>query len=134
MAARRPQQPERLFDVLPAVRAAVRVPVTAKVRLGFENKDLHLYIARACSDAGAALLTIHARTKIEGYAPPAHWEYIARMKEVARIPLLANGDIWNLDDYDACVRVGGIPDVALGRGTRWQARSRAPNQRTRDGP
>lgn len=110
------QNPHRLFDVITAVKTAVKVPVTAKVRLGFENKDFHLDIARACSDAGAALLTIHARTKKEGYVPPAHWEYIARMREVVRIPILANGEIWNTKDYATCARVSGVRDVALGRG------------------
>ena len=110
------QNPHRLYDVITAVKAAVKVPVTAKVRLGFENKDLHLDIARACSDAGADSLTVHARTKKEGYVPPAHWEYIARMREVVNIPVLANGEIWNTQDYETCARVSGVRDVALGRG------------------
>ena len=110
------QQPERLYHIITAVKKAVGVPVSAKVRLGFENKDRHLEIARACSDAGAELLTVHARTKNEGYLPPAHWEYIPRMKEVVRIPILANGEIWNLEDYETCVRICGVADVALGRG------------------
>lgn len=108
--------PERLYNIITAVKAAVRVPVSAKVRLGFENKDLHLDIARAVDRAGASLLTIHARTKIEGYTPPAHWKYIARMRDAVRVPILANGDIWTIDDYRDCARVTGIPDVALGRG------------------
>lgn len=110
------QNPHRLFDVISAVKAAVQVPVTAKVRLGFENKDLHLDIAKACSDAGAAVLTIHARTKKEGYIPPAHWQYIAHMREVVNIPILANGEIWNIKDYDTCAQITGVADVALGRG------------------
>lgn len=110
------QNPHRLFDIISAVKAAVKIPVSAKVRLGFENKELHLDIARACSDAGASLLTIHARTKREGYVPPAHWEYIARMREVSKIPLLANGEIWSKKDYDTCALVSGVSDVALGRG------------------
>jgi tRNA-dihydrouridine synthase C len=110
------QNPERLFQVITAVKNKVRIPVTAKVRLGFENKDRHLDIARACSDAGADLLTIHARTKREGYVPPAHWEYIAKMRDVVKIPILANGEIWTKADYERCVQVCGIQDVALGRG------------------
>jgi tRNA-dihydrouridine synthase C len=110
------QNPQRLFDIISAVKAAVTIPVSAKVRLGFENKDLHLEIARAASDAGAALLCVHARTKKEGYVPPAHWEYIARMREVVKIPILANGEIWTSKDYDTCARMSGVADVALGRG------------------
>lgn len=110
------QNPHRLFDIISAVKKAVNIPVSAKVRLGFENKDQHLDIARACSDAGATLLTVHARTKREGYVPPAHWEYIAGMREVVTIPVLANGEIWTTKDYDTCARVSGVDDVALGRG------------------
>lgn len=110
------QDPRRLYDIITAVKAAVSIPVTAKVRLGFENKDLHLEIARACSDAGADSLTVHARTKKEGYVPPAHWSYIARMREAVSIPVLANGEIWNAKDYDTCAQVSGVADVALGRG------------------
>jgi tRNA-dihydrouridine synthase C len=110
------QQPRRLYDIISRVRAAVAVPVTAKVRLGYENKEKHMEIARACSDAGAVMLTIHARTKTEGYTPPAHWEYIARMRSAVRIPILANGEIWTKKDYDTCAAASGVADVALGRG------------------
>jgi tRNA-dihydrouridine synthase C len=61
-------------------------------------------------------LTVHARTKREGYVPPAHWEYIARMKSVVKLPILANGEIWTRADYERCISVCGIRDVALGRG------------------
>lgn len=112
------KNPERLFDVISAVKAAVgdRAPVTAKVRLGFMDKSLHREIAQAVSDAGAAQLVVHARTKEEGYRPPAHWEFIASMKSVCHVPLVANGDIWTLEDYLRCREITGVDDVALGRG------------------
>jgi tRNA-dihydrouridine synthase C len=110
------QNPQRLYDIISAVKSAVSVPVTAKVRLGFENKDLHLDIARAVDAAGAASLTIHARTKKEGYVAPAHWEYIAKMKDVVKLQVIANGEIWTRADYDRCVQISGLRDVALGRG------------------
>jgi tRNA-dihydrouridine synthase C len=112
------KNPERLFHIITAVKKALagRIPVTAKVRLGFEDKSLHREIAQAVSDAGAAQLAIHARTKLEGYKPPAHWEFIASMKSVCRIPLVANGDIWSVKDYFRCREITGVDDVALGRG------------------
>ena len=113
------QNPERLYDVITSCKKAVdgKIPVTAKVRLGFMDKSLSNEIAMAVDEAGAAKLTIHARTKKEGYKPPAHWEYIAQMKSVVkRVPIVANGDIWTVDDYFKCREVSGCEDVALGRG------------------
>jgi tRNA-dihydrouridine synthase C len=112
------KNPERLFDVTSAIRRAVPagVPVTAKVRLGFDNKEYHREIAQACEEGGAAHIVVHARTKAEMYTPPAHWEYIASMREGRTIPFLANGEIWSVDDYHRCVSVCGAEKVALGRG------------------
>jgi tRNA-dihydrouridine synthase C len=111
------KNPHRLYDIISAIRKVVpkRFPVTAKVRLGFEDKSLVKEISQACSEGGALRLTVHARTKVEGYKPPAHWEFIATMKEVSSIPVIANGDIWSLDDYRRCRQISGCTDVALGR-------------------
>lgn len=111
------KNPERLFQVTSAVKKAVghRVPVTTKVRLGFEDKTLCKDIAQAVDTAGADQLVVHARTRNEGYKPPAHWEYIAMMKDVVKLPVVANGDIWTLEDYKRCCEVSGLKDVALGR-------------------
>lgn len=110
--------PRRLYDVTSAVRKAVpsHIPVTAKVRLGLENKDFHREIAQAVEEAGAAHIVVHARTKREMYTPPAHWEYIAMMREGRTIPFLANGEIWSVEDYRRCREVSGVSRVALGRG------------------
>ena len=110
------KQPDRLFHILKAVCAATIVPVTAKVRLGFDNKDLHREIAHAVEEGGARHIVVHARTRAEMYQPPAHWEYIARMKEGRLIPFLANGDIWSTQDYLRCKATSGVSCVALGRG------------------
>ena len=109
------KKPHRLFDIITSVKKSVNIPVTAKVRLGFDNKDLSQDIARAVDEAGATQLTIHARTKVEGYTPPAHWEFIALMKEVVTVPIVANGDLWTLQDYIRCRSITGCEDVALGR-------------------
>jgi tRNA-dihydrouridine synthase C len=112
------KNPERVRDVTEAVRRAVpiHVPVTAKVRLGFDHKDFVTDIARAAEAGGAASLTVHARTRAEMYKPPAHWEYIARMREAVKIPVIANGDIWSVADYWRCRDISGCASVALGRG------------------
>lgn len=110
--------PRRLYDVTHAIRQAVpkEIPVTAKVRLGLENKDFHREIAQAVEEGGAAHIVVHARTKREMYTPPAHWEYIARMREGRKIPFLANGEIWSVEDYRRCRELSGVTAVALGRG------------------
>lgn len=111
------KDPDRLFRVVNAVRQAVpkEVPVTAKVRLGFDHKEFAIQIARAVCDGGAHSITIHARTRAELYRPPAHWEYISKMREAINIPVLANGDIWNLEDYKRCKLVSGCNLFAIGR-------------------
>ncbi len=112
------QNPHRLFDIISAVKkAAPGQVVTAKVRLGFEDKSLSNEIAQAVDQAQAHHLIIHARTKVEGYKPPAHWEYIAKMKEhCPNTKVIANGDIWTVEDYKLCRNIAGCEDVALGRG------------------
>lgn len=110
--------PERLFNIISAVRDRVpdEVPVTAKIRLGFEDRSLYLDNARAAFEAGANELVVHARSKADGYKPPAYWEYIARIREKISIPVIANGEIWNVEDWQRCKEQSGSEDFMLGRG------------------
>ncbi|MDH3326345.1 MAG: tRNA-dihydrouridine synthase [Gammaproteobacteria bacterium] len=112
------QEPQRLFDIISAVRAAVdeTIPVSAKIRLGFNNTDLALDIARAVEDAGASYVTVHARTKADGYKAPVRWEWLAKINEVLTIPMIANGDINSVDDYRRCVEISGCEHIMIGRG------------------
>jgi tRNA-dihydrouridine synthase C len=111
-------EPELLYQIVRAVRAAVpaSVPVTAKMRLGYESTDLALDCARALDAGGAGELVVHARTKADGYKPPAHWHWIARIKAAVQVPVVANGEIWTVDDYFRCRAESGCDDVMLGRG------------------
>ena len=113
------KNPERLFKIIEAVRKAVpeNIPVTAKVRLGFETKDLCEEIAQAVQAAGASWITVHARTKTDGYMPPAYWEFIPRMKQHLKIPVIANGEVWTLEDFKRGCQMSSIDSHwALGRG------------------
>ncbi len=112
------KNPHRIFDVVSAVRKAVpaEISVSAKVRLGFDHKNFHLEIARAAEEANASWLTVHARTRDEGYKPPAHWEYIGLMRENVQIPVIANGEVWSVEDYHRCRSVSGCEHVMVGRG------------------
>lgn len=111
------KNPSRVRDVTESVRrqTPAHIPVTAKVRLGFEHKEFAVEIAQAAEAGGASLLTIHARTKLEMYQPPAHWEYIGRMRQAVKIPVVANGDIWTVEDFHRCRQITGCDSVALGR-------------------
>ena len=112
------KDPENLYRVLSVMRQAMpsHIPLTAKMRLGFEDKSLAIENAQAVEAAGASMLCIHARTKVEGYKPPAHWEWIAKVKEQVTIPIMANGEIWTIKDYETCRQVSGCDDIMLGRG------------------
>ncbi|MGH1467260.1 MAG: tRNA dihydrouridine synthase [Bdellovibrionales bacterium] len=112
------KDPSRLFDTISTIRKKVGddAHVSAKVRLGFSDKSKALDISKACSDAGATWLTVHARTKEEGYRPPAHWHVIKKMKDASSIPVFANGDIWDLNAYKKCVTESECSDVMIGRG------------------
>jgi len=112
------EQPELLHAIVAAVRQALPadVALSAKMRLGYNDKHRALDCARAIASAGADRLTVHARTRQEGYRPPAHWEWIALIREAVATPVVANGDVWTLADYHAIRRVSGCDRVMLGRG------------------
>ncbi len=112
------KEPDTLYRVVSAVRAALpkSVVVSAKMRLGFDDTALMLDNASAIEAAGADELTVHARTRLQGYAPPAHWDELGRIRAHIKIPLIANGDICSIDDYHRCVAAAGTVDVMLGRG------------------
>lgn len=110
--------PELIHEIVKAVRQAVPqdVPVSAKMRLGNKDKELAIENAHAIAEAGADSLAVHARTKLEGYKPPAHWEWISRIREAVELPVVANGEVWNWQDYMRCKELSGCSDVMIGRG------------------
>lgn len=112
------QEPETLYKVVKAVRDAVPVEhsVSAKVRLGYNDKSLAFENAQAIEAAGADLLTIHARTRDEAYDPPAHWHWIAKIKYRVDIPIVANGEIWDRPSALACQADSECDDIMIGRG------------------
>lgn len=112
------QEPELLQRIVQAVRQRVPagIPVTAKMRLGYEDKSLALDCACALVSGGASELVVHARTKLEAYRPPAHWAWIARIREVVSVPVVANGEIWTVEDFLRCRSESGCEAVMLGRG------------------
>ncbi len=111
------QSPHRVESIVAAVRKAVpdTIPVTAKIRLGFSDRSSYLDNARAAEAGGASELAVHARSKVDGYRPPAYWEYIGEIRQQAGIKVIANGDLWTLDDFIRCREVTGCDAYMFGR-------------------
>ncbi len=112
------QDPELIGRIVSAVRRAVpaAVPVSAKMRLGFNDDTRAEECAQAIADAGANEIVIHARTKAHGYAPPAYWDRIADVRAAIHIPIVANGEIWRVEDALRCRAASGCDDIMIGRG------------------
>ena len=111
-------EPETIYNIIKTVREQLPadVPLSAKMRLGNKDKTLALENASAIESAGASSLVVHARTKVEGYRAPAHWQWIRKIKDSIAIPVIANGEIWTINDYHKCREVSGCDDVMIGRG------------------
>lgn len=112
------EEPDLLNRIVASVKAGIggRVPLAAKMRLGVHDTAPALEAARALVEGGACQLVVHARTKADGYRPPAHWPWIARIAEEVDVPVVANGEIWTVADFRRCMTEGGLRDVMLGRG------------------
>lgn len=112
------QYPKLLNQITTQVRQAVpsHIPVSAKMRLGFKDKTLALENAHALAEGGIQWLTVHARTKTEGYKPPAYWSWIKQIKDIVHIPVLANGEIWTKDQALQCQQESGSDLLMIGRG------------------
>ena len=112
------KEPERVATIVEAVRKAVSddIPVTAKIRLGFQDASLLLDIVTGIAEAGANELCIHARTRMDGYKPPAHWHFIDAVRQQVNIPVIVNGEIWSTQDARQARQASGCEDLMLGRG------------------
>jgi tRNA-dihydrouridine synthase C len=110
------KEPERLHSIVKAMVDAVTVPVSVKVRSGFDSTALFDDNVLAAQEAGAVFVTVHPRTKVEGYGPPARWELIARAKELLRIPVVGNGDILTGADARRMLDETQCDGLMVGRG------------------
>jgi tRNA-dihydrouridine synthase C len=90
--------------------------VSAKMRLGVHDATRAVECALAIADAGADELVVHARTRADAYRPPAYWERVADIRAAVKIPVVANGEIWNVQDALRCREVSGCSMLMLGRG------------------
>ena len=112
------QDPELLFAIVKAVRSAVPAHqmVSAKMRLGFADDRRAEECALALQEGGAGEIVVHARTRADGYRPPAYWHRIADIRARVRTPLIANGEIWNAQHAQQCRLESGCNTLMLGRG------------------
>jgi len=112
------KEPQRIHDIVSAVKKGLPAGhvLTAKMRLGYDDDSLAMENALAIESAGANNLTVHARTKLQGYKPPAHWHLIKPISAALKIPVIANGDIFQQADYKTCREISGCQDVMIGRG------------------
>ncbi len=111
------KHPARIREIVAAVRAAVprEISVSAKLRLGWDSiDDIHAN-AEMAAEGGADWLTIHARTRAQGYKPPVYWKPIGVVRERLGLPVVANGDIWTLADFRQCQAETGCRHFMLGR-------------------
>lgn len=112
------RDPETAEAIVRSVVKAVDVPVTVKTRIGWSDKEINiLEFAQRMQDAGAQMITVHGRTRAQGYQGPAKWEWIRRVKEVLSIPVIANGDIFSVEAAVNCLTETGADGVMCSRGT-----------------
>ena len=113
------RDPARAAAIVKAVTSAVSLPVTVKMRVGWDAEHINAVdFARRMEDAGASLVCVHGRTRAQMYAPSADWEMIARVKEAVTIPVLGNGDIFSADDALRMLRETGVDGVMIARGAQ----------------
>ncbi|MDO5054606.1 MAG: tRNA dihydrouridine(16) synthase DusC [Pasteurella oralis] len=113
------KQPELIYQATAALRQAVpkHLPVSVKVRLGWDSLEQAFEIADAVQQGGATEMTIHGRTKADGYrADRINWAKINEIRQKLRIPVIANGEIWNWQDGQNCLAITGCNDLMIGRG------------------
>lgn len=111
------KNPNFLYEVVKSVVSAVSVPVTVKMRSGYENTSLFKENILAAQESGIDYLTLHPRTKIEGYTPPARWELIAEAKTLLDIPVIGNGDIVSVEDALRMKEMTQCDGWMIGRGS-----------------
>ena len=106
----------RLQGIVRRMSEASRVPVTAKIRLGWDGKSRNVVeVAKALEDAGAAAVAIHARTRAEKFEGAAHWEMIGEAKQAVTIPVIGNGDVRTHEDAVRMLTLTGCDAVMMGR-------------------
>lgn len=111
------KNPRLAAQIVRAVVSAVNIPVTVKIRIGWDAQSINaVEMAKRLEDAGASLICVHGRTREQQYAPYADWTQIARVKEAVDIPVIGNGDIFEPSDAIRMIKETGCDGIMIGRG------------------
>ena len=111
------KNPEKIKEIVSAVSKAVPIPVTVKIRSGWDKEHINaVEVAKVCEEAGASAITVHPRTRSEGYSGKADWNIIKQVKKTVSIPVIGNGDIKSCEDAKRMLDETGCDAIMIGRG------------------
>ena len=111
------KNPEKIYEIVSSVVAAVKSPVTVKIRSGWDQNSINaVEVAKICEKAGASAITVHPRTRSQGYSGQADWSIIKKVKENVHIPVIGNGDITDIYKAKAMLEETGCDLIMIGRG------------------
>ena len=111
------KNPDKIKEIVSAVVNAVSVPVTVKIRSGWDEKSINaVEVAKVIEEAGASAITVHGRTRAQGYSGNADWNIIKQVKEAVKIPVIGNGDVTSAEKAKEMLEYTGCDAVMIGRG------------------
>ncbi len=111
------KDPDKVYDIVKSIKEAVSVPITVKIRSGWDSENINaVEIAKKCESAGADAIAVHARTRAQGYSGRADWNIIKAVKEAVSIPVIGNGDVTSPEDFVNMMDMTGCDAVMIGRG------------------
>lgn len=120
------KNPEKIYEIVKGIKEAVPIPVTVKIRSGWDNKSINaVEVAKVCEEAGASAICVHPRTRSQRYEGTADWNIIKEVKEAVNIPVIGNGDIKTVYDAKKMIEETGCDAVMIGRaalGNPWLIR------------
>ena len=111
------RSPEKIHDIVRALTDRTEIPVTVKIRSGWDDAELnYLKVARAATSAGASVVGLHARTRVQGYSGTADWSHLRRLVEETEVPVIGSGDLFSPEDAFRMMQETGCSGIMFARG------------------